>query len=55
MKGDKIVKIQYSDPFFTQLFGLSNIYDTNFQLQDIDISSEYERAANYGTFPPQSF
>jgi hypothetical protein len=41
MQGDKIVKIDRSDPFFTQLFS-GNFSD--FQMQDIDIRAEFQRA-----------
>ena len=41
MQGDKIVKIDRSDPFFIQLFS-GNFSD--FQMQDIDIPAEFQRA-----------
>ncbi len=41
MQGDKIVKIDRSDPFFMQLFS-GNYCD--FQMQDIDIPAEFQRA-----------
>lgn len=50
MQGDKIVKIDRSDPFFTQLFSGGGY--TDFQMQDIDVPGEYQRAQSMGTFPP---